>query len=44
MKKHLQEDGINPERLIIHSVFIPYFRGLASQFKEFDDVLATLSS
>lgn len=42
MKKHLADDGINPERLIIHSVFIPYFRGLANQFKEFDDVLSTL--
>lgn len=39
MKKHLQEDGINPNRLLIHSVFIPYFRGLASQFKEFDEEL-----
>ena len=42
MKKHLEEDGINPERLIIHSVFIPYFRGLANQFIEFDEVLSTL--
>jgi heterodisulfide reductase subunit A len=44
MKNHLEEDGINSERLIIHSVFIPYFRGLASQFKEFDEVLSTLSN
>ena len=39
MKKHLEEEGINPNRLIIHSVFIPYFRGLANQFKEFDEEL-----
>lgn len=42
MKKHLEEDGINPERLIIHSVFIPYFRGLARQFTEFDETLKSL--
>ena len=42
MKKHLEEDGINPDRLLIHGVFIPYFRGLASQFKEFDDELRLL--
>lgn len=39
MKKQLEEDGINPNRLLIHSVFIPYFRGLANQFKEFDNNL-----
>ena len=43
MKEHLKEDGINPDRLIIHGVFIPYFRGLASQFKEFDDQLRILN-
>lgn len=43
MKKHLEEDGINPERLLIHSVFIPYFRGLANQFKEFDEELKILN-
>ena len=42
MEKHLEEDGINPERLIIHSVFIPYFRGLARQFTEFDETLKSL--
>ncbi len=44
MKKHLEEDGINPERLLIHSVFIPYFRGLAKQFKDFDELLNTLTT
>ncbi len=39
MKKHLERDGIDPDRLSIHSVFIPYFRGLRDQFKEFDDFL-----
>ena len=43
MKKHLEEDGINPDRLIIHGVFIPYFRGLADQFREFDDKLRILN-
>jgi heterodisulfide reductase subunit A len=43
MKKHLEEDGINPDRLLIHGVFIPYFRGLASQFKQFDDNLRLLN-
>ena len=42
MKKNLENEGINPERLIIHSVFIPYFRGLAKQFEEFNEVLDTL--
>ena len=42
MKQHLKADGINPDRLIIHGVFIPYFRGLAGQFKEFDDQLRIL--
>jgi len=44
MKKHLEDDGINPERLLIHSVFIPYFRGLANQFKEFDEELKILDN
>jgi heterodisulfide reductase subunit A len=43
MKKHLEEEGINPDRLLIHGVFIPYFRGLASQFKQFDDNLRLLN-
>ena len=43
MKKHLEEDGINPERLVIHSVFIPYFRGMANQFKDFDEKLMTMT-
>lgn len=43
MKKHLKEDGINPDRLLIHSVFIPYFRGLSNQFKEFDEKLLNLT-
>jgi heterodisulfide reductase subunit A len=43
VKKHLEEDGINPDRLLIHGVFIPYFRGLASQFKQFDDNLRLLN-
>lgn len=43
MKKHLEEEGINPNRLLIHGVFIPYFRGLANQFKEFDEELKSIS-
>jgi heterodisulfide reductase subunit A len=42
MKGNLEKDGINPDRLLIHSVFIPYFRGLANQFKEFDEQLKVL--
>ncbi len=42
MKERLQEDGINPNRLILHGVFIPYFRGLSNQFKEFDQELKVL--
>jgi heterodisulfide reductase subunit A len=41
MKQQLKEEGIDPDRLIIHSVFIPYFRGLAKQFKEFDEEIKT---
>jgi heterodisulfide reductase subunit A len=36
-------DWSNPDRLLIHGVFIPYFRGLASQFKQFDDNLRLLN-
>ena len=43
MKSHLEEDGINSKRLLIHSVFIPYFRGLANQFKDFDEELKVLN-
>ena len=39
MKERLKEDGIDPNRLIVHGVFIPYFRGLSNQFKEFDNYL-----
>lgn len=39
MKQHLERDGIDPDRLLIHSVFIPYFRGLAKQFTDFDEEL-----
>ncbi len=39
MKNRLESDGIDPNRLIVHGVFIPYFRGLSNQFKEFDDYL-----
>lgn len=42
MKQHLKDDGINPDRLIIHGVFIPYFRGLSKQFTEFDQQLRNL--
>lgn len=42
MKEYLKRDGISPERLIIHGVFIPYFRGLSRQFTEFDQHLKTL--
>ncbi|MDO5852120.1 MAG: FAD-dependent oxidoreductase [Methanobacteriaceae archaeon] len=37
MKKQLKEDNINPDRLIIHRTFIPYFRGLSKQFEQFDE-------
>lgn len=43
MKSHLEDDGINSKRLLIHSVFIPYFRGLANQFKDFDEELKVLN-
>lgn len=43
MKSHLEEDGINSKRLLIHSVFIPYFRGLANQFEDFDEELKVLN-
>ncbi len=41
MKKQLEEEGIDPNRLMVHSVFVPYFRGLRNQFAEFDEYLKT---
>lgn len=43
MKRKLEDEGINPDRLIIHGVFIPYFRGLSRQFFEFDEQLRQIN-
>ena len=43
MKRKLEDEGINPDRLIIHGVFIPYFRGLSKQFFEFDEQLRQIN-
>ncbi len=37
LKEELVKNNINPDRLAFYKVYIPYFRGLANKFKDFDD-------
>ena len=36
LKRELVKNNINPDRLAFYKVYIPYFRGLANKFNEFD--------
>ncbi len=36
LKKELVKNNINPDRLELFKVYIPYFRGLANKFEDFD--------
>jgi heterodisulfide reductase subunit A len=42
LKEGLVENGINPERLAFYKVYIPYFRGLAQHFEEFEGKMRCL--
>ena len=37
LKQELVKNNINPDRLAFYKVYIPYFRGLANRFNEFDN-------
>jgi heterodisulfide reductase subunit A len=43
IKKQIKKHGMNPERLKFSNVYIPYFRGLANKFKEFDTEIKALN-
>jgi heterodisulfide reductase subunit A1 len=42
LKKELVKNNINPDRLAFYKVYIPYFRGLANRFNEFDNQIKCL--
>ena len=42
LKEELVKHNINPDRLAFYKVYIPYFRGLANKFKEFDSEIKCL--
>ena len=42
LREGLAENGINPERLAFYKVYIPYFRGLAQHFEEFEGKMRCL--
>lgn len=43
LKKTLEEQNIDPNRLTLHRVYIPYFRGLANKLKLFDQKISSLN-
>nr|WP_319372635.1 ferredoxin:CoB-CoM heterodisulfide reductase subunit HdrA [uncultured Methanobacterium sp.] len=43
LKKVLEENNINPNRLTLHRVYIPYFRGLANKLTLFDQEISSLN-
>ncbi len=42
LKKEMEENNINPNRLTLHRVYIPYFRGLANKLTTFDGTITSL--
>jgi heterodisulfide reductase subunit A len=42
LKEELVKHNINPDRLAFYKVYIPYFRGLANKFNEFDEEIKSL--
>ncbi|KZX17259.1 NAD(P)H-quinone oxidoreductase subunit I, chloroplastic [Methanobrevibacter cuticularis] len=43
IRKEIEANGMNPERLEFSNVYIPYFKGLAEKFQKFDNKLKSLS-
>jgi heterodisulfide reductase subunit A len=43
LKKQLAENNIDPNRLTLHRVYIPYFRGLANKLTLFDQKIISLN-
>ena len=44
LKAELLENGIDPKRLGFYKVYIPYFRGLAKNFRNFDRIINCIES
>ena len=44
LKQELLKNNINPKRLAFYKVYIPYFRGLANKFNEFDGEIKCIES
>ncbi len=44
LKKELEDNNINPRRLTLQRVYIPYFRGLANKLTLFDQEITFLDS
>jgi len=44
IREEIKAHGMNPERLQFSNVYIPYFRGLANKFKEFNDKIEAISN
>ena len=42
LKTVLTENNINPDRLVFYKVYIPYFRGLANKFNDFDNLINSI--
>jgi heterodisulfide reductase subunit A1 len=42
LKQELLKNNIDPDRLAFYKVYIPYFRGLANRFNEFDNEIRCL--
>lgn len=44
IREEIKDHGMNPERLQFSNVYIPYFRGLANKFKEFDARIGSMDA
>jgi heterodisulfide reductase subunit A len=42
IREEIKDHGMDPERLQFSNVYIPYFRGLAKKFKEFDEKVGSI--
>ena len=43
LQKVLEDNNINPKRLTLHRVYIPYFRGLANKLSLFDQEIISIN-
>jgi len=43
LKGVLSENNIDPDRLVFYKVYIPYFRGLANKFNDFNGLINDLA-